>query len=177
MATYTERPKKGTPARLAWDLFVHERNEKPESVEYSPNYDGQYKGWVCNHYIADPLIKHQGYAGWTHYTFYHSSELTGKKDTINAYDYKEPLEREPLVVDPEPTAEEIAEHSRLLSEFMALVKKGYRQGKGVQGSRDALFKEHGVTSMKEYLAKHNCCIYAHSTPSDPITYKYHDKGS
>jgi hypothetical protein len=175
MTTYTERPKKGTPARLAWDSFVHERNEKPESVEYSPNYDGQYKGWICNHYIADPLIKHLGYAGFTHYTFYHSSELADNKDTINAYDYKELREREPLAIEPEPTIEEIAEHNQLHRDFMALVKKGFQQGIGIQASRDAIFKDHGVQTMKEYLAKHNCHIYAHSSPTDPITHKYHNK--
>jgi hypothetical protein len=174
MTTYTERPKKGTTARLAWDLFVHERNEKPESVEYSPNYNSQYKGWVCNHYIPDPTVKHAGYAGWTHYTFYHSSALTENEDIIKAYDYKEPPAHVPLVVEPEPTAKEIAEHGQLHRDFMVLVKKSFQQGIGIQASRDAIFKEHGVHNMKEYLAKHNCYIYAHSTPSDPITHKYYE---
>lgn len=175
MITYTERPKKGTTARLAWDLFVHEKNEKAESVEYSPNYNGQYKGWICQHYVPDPQIKHAGYAGSTHYTFYDSSALTESKDTILAYDYKEPPEHKPLFLPPEPTVKEIAEHGRLCNEFTEQVKKGYRQGKGIQSTREAIFKEHGVKDMKEYLAKQNCHIYMVTTPNDPCSFRYHDK--
>lgn len=174
MHSYTERPKKGTTARLAWDLFVHKRNEKPESVEYSPNYSGQFKGWICNHYIADPQIKHLGYAGSSHYTFYHSSKLAESKDIINAYDYKEPPEHQPLSLPPEPTAKEIAEHSRLCNEFNEQVKIGYRQGKGIQATREAIFKKHNVSNMKEYLAKHGSHIYSVNSPNNPTEFRYYN---
>ena len=175
MSIYTERPSKGTTARLAWDLFVHERNEKPESVEYSPNYSGQYKGWLCNHYVPDPLIKHLGYGGSSHYTFYHSAALAESKDIISAYDYQEPPEHKPFSLPTEPAAKDIAEYQRLFNDFMVLVKKGFREGMGIQAARDAIFKEHGVENMKEYLAKHNCHIYVVSRPNDPITHSYHDR--
>lgn len=71
---YTERPKRGN-GRKAWDKFVAEWNEQPMSVAYSPNYDYEFKGWVCRWNITDPLIKHIGYGGSSCHTFYFSSEL------------------------------------------------------------------------------------------------------
>jgi hypothetical protein len=174
MHSYTQRPKSGTTARLAWDLFVQERNEKPESVEYSPNYDRQHKGWICNHYVPDPQIKHLGYGGSSHYTFYHSGALISRKETINAITYVEPPEHQPLPEFIEPTAEEIALHRQINTAFTEQVKKHYQQGGRIQEKRDAIFKEHGVNNMRDYLAKHGSHIYSSSTPNNPIVFKYYD---
>lgn len=74
MTEYTSRPKIGN-GRKAWDKFVKQWNEEPAAVYYTPCYDFQYKGWVCEWNITDPRIKHMNYGGSSCYTFYMISEL------------------------------------------------------------------------------------------------------
>ena len=91
---YTDRPKSGM-ARLAWDKFVMDKKERPESVQYVPNYDHQFKGWICYFYVPDPQLKHANYSGASHYVFYHSAELLEQKERIeqNASAFPHPESR------------------------------------------------------------------------------------
>lgn len=43
---YTEKPKAGN-ARKAWEKFEKEEGYPPSSVSYTPSYQYQYRGWVC----------------------------------------------------------------------------------------------------------------------------------
>lgn len=46
LGIYTEKPKSGK-GRLAWERFEQEKGYPPYSVSYSPNYQYEFKGWVC----------------------------------------------------------------------------------------------------------------------------------
>lgn len=69
---YTQKPKSGKGQR-AWERFENEKGRPPYSVEYSSNYQYEFKGWVCEHFSPDVEIPHQREK--VHHTFYLSSEL------------------------------------------------------------------------------------------------------
>jgi hypothetical protein len=70
---YREKPKSGK-GRLAWEKYELQMGRPPYSVEYSPNYDHQFKGWVCEHFsqsISASMVQREQA---TH-TFYFSNQL------------------------------------------------------------------------------------------------------
>jgi hypothetical protein len=76
VTVYTEKPKSGK-GKLAWEKFEKQMGRPPYSVEYSPNYDHEYKGWICEYFPPDVSIPIQSEQA-TH-AFYLSSEL---QDTV-----------------------------------------------------------------------------------------------
>lgn len=76
MRAYTSRPGNRGKAQKAWDRFKKEFNgEEPKEIYYTPRYDHEFRGWVCEWDIKDPLIKWLNYSATKCHTFYHSSEL------------------------------------------------------------------------------------------------------
>lgn len=75
MATYTSRPSRGN-GRKAWDKFkLQYSGEEPAFVEYCPNYDYEFKGWVCEWHVVSVEARQMSYSRASQHTFYHSSEL------------------------------------------------------------------------------------------------------
>lgn len=70
--TYYSKPKRGK-GKIAWEKFEIEKGFPPYCVYYTPTYDWQYKGWVCEHFPPSVLlpqcIEHLPL------TFYFSNEL------------------------------------------------------------------------------------------------------
>lgn len=69
---YTEKPKSGR-ARKAWERFEQTKGHAPYSVSYSPCYQYEAKGWICEHYGPETLSP--AYATAATHTFYPSQDL------------------------------------------------------------------------------------------------------
>lgn len=69
---YTQKPKSGK-GRLAWERFEREKGYSPYSVSYTPSYQFEIKGWVCEWH--PPGTSSPAYAMQNSHTFYQSSEL------------------------------------------------------------------------------------------------------
>jgi hypothetical protein len=170
--TYTSRPAKGTTARLAWDLYVRQHKRCPESVMYAPNHEYVSKGWICEHYISDPLIKHMGYSGSSHYVFYSSQLLKSKKEEIESIPYCEPKPHTAFVPEPEPTKEEIQHYVELNRKLTERIKQLYQQNVRLGDARDQALSELGFSSIPEYLIANGCNVVSSSSPNDPTGFSY-----
>lgn len=72
---YTEKPKTGK-GRKAWERYELEHGKAPASVEYTHEYDYEYKGWVCERFGSDISVDVVSNYGASRYmTFYLSKEL------------------------------------------------------------------------------------------------------
>ncbi len=72
---YTEKPKSGK-GRKAWEKYELDKGKPPVSVEYTPDYDNEFKGWICEWFGADASVDVISNYGASRYmTFYLSSEL------------------------------------------------------------------------------------------------------
>lgn len=71
---YKTRPKSGK-GKKAWDKFVEMHHAEPLDVEYSYDYDGEYRGWVCNWDTKGNLMIHNGAGNTFTHDFYLSCEL------------------------------------------------------------------------------------------------------
>lgn len=71
-SVYTEKPKAGK-GKLAWERFENQKGRPPYSVEYSPNYQYELKGWICEHFPPD--FEKSPQREQAHHTFYLSNEL------------------------------------------------------------------------------------------------------
>ena len=169
--TYTERPPKGTVARLAWDLYVHEQKCLPEYVEYSPNYDHQRKGWICEDHIPDPAIKHMGYGGSNCHVFYSSDFLKSKKEFIEGIEYCEPKARQ-VTAGTTPTEEEIQQFNELTGKLTERVRQLYQQGIKLFDARTQALSDQGFASIDEYLVANGCNVIANSSPNSGTRYTY-----
>ncbi|EGQ9728255.1 hypothetical protein FWP31_05195 [Vibrio cholerae] len=72
---HTEKPKSGK-GRKAWERFEEKHGKPPFSVEYVPNYDNEFKGWICEIYPQgqNPYASAYGGDRFGH-VFYLSCEL------------------------------------------------------------------------------------------------------
>jgi hypothetical protein len=70
---YKTRPKRGN-ARKAWDKYFRKYGADPKEMYYSPNYDHNLRGWVCE-YNVRPELRYGGYANSSLHDFYPSNEL------------------------------------------------------------------------------------------------------
>jgi hypothetical protein len=69
------KPKTGK-GRKAWEKFEKERGQAPASIEYTPNYEHEYKGWICEWFGDDVSVNvSSNYGAHTYHNFYHSNEL------------------------------------------------------------------------------------------------------
>lgn len=75
MTIYTEKPKSGK-GRKAWERYELEHGRQPASVEYTHEFDHEFKGWVCEAFERNPHTDVGSNYGSSRYmTFYYSSEL------------------------------------------------------------------------------------------------------
>lgn len=172
MIIYKSRPPKNTTARLAWDLYIQKHKSFPESIYYSHNYNYQFKGWICEHYIQDVQIKHMNYGGSSNYVFYSSSYLISNKNEIESVEYIEPLSVSIEVQTPYPTDEEILHYHELNEIFTEKVKNLYLSGINLFKARDTVLNDFGCSSIQEYLIINNCNVVSNNSPRNPTSYSY-----
>jgi len=168
---YSTRPPRNSTARLAWDLYVQTFKKIPESVSYSPNYDHQSKGWICEHVCQDVNIKQMNYGGSRNYVFYESAELIARKDEINAVKYVEP----PIVEhadEKQPSEAEIELFNKLNEQLTGRIRELYLQGVKLFNARDLALSEQGCANVCEYLLKNGCRVVASHSPRDPTTHRF-----
>ena len=49
---HTQKPKSGK-GRKAWEKYELKHGKPPASVEYTAEYDSEYKGWICEWFGGD----------------------------------------------------------------------------------------------------------------------------
>jgi len=72
---YFERPRKNGSAQKAWDKYCEEHHQEPKYIYYSPSYQYQYKGWICEWFMPGDIMAHIGYGAAMKHTFYMSADL------------------------------------------------------------------------------------------------------
>lgn len=76
MIIYTkEKPPKRGNAKKAWDKYVAKRGVEPKEMHYSPSYNHDSKGWICEWGVSDITAKFAAYNHAGQHDFYPSNDL------------------------------------------------------------------------------------------------------